>query len=1409
LNRIFEWIFALQFLPVVTKLVIKRFIPCILLFATGTQAIADPHQICTRIATDVEQAPGALKLMAAVSSGNTQRATQLLQEGANPNARDATRRSALSMAAMRANNQGMLNILWDAGASPFLLDRWGRNTEKFSHVSNKGWLQQKFASLGTPTYQTLENWRKLALDRNRDALCAQYDHFRRFSVGPDRPSRVLHYALSGVKPVDPALVRLLAETGEFFEEQDAFGAIPISIAAVLTDTRLLDVLLWSGADANAANRFGATPLIVASNRGNQAAVVRLLEAGADTTLGDANGNTPLLQAVRHRKANIVSTLLAHGVASSQSNRRGESPIGVAVANKDTALTKQLLEHNADPNGKDAQQRPALIVAAQTGQLEIAALLLDHDAKANLAGPDGRTALDILRGQDQNRSEFRPVLDDALSELDDSPIEFELAAVDNALIDPVYPSDLDADSHGGYLPAIDSQINELKHNAYRHVDKIVRKLSHTTAATPELDRAIHQQRHAIDAEERAIRDAISRRAALKADRAALAHRIIQIRAAAAAAQQRRAAEAEQTVRAMESVAAHANNIRIAREELRLLEKEIKQFDKDYSQLEGERFDEMRDLRALSAELNEELALELESSADQRAELQQRSHADLSAVQQSLAEEQNHASRLNNELRNFRQNTRSAQQEFEQKKRELENHLTQCNTTENRGNDCHKPGCKFVKNRNSSRELVALYQSRQREVMAAIQAHRPILAEARQFAQNETRVLQRQHKQAMDNILIREQRIKESFSNRLTRLELRVAKLEAGYAVTREAMLLDYENAAAHLKSSYGADHQQVYAALAKLKAGLSKQPLRDAEAIAGWRDIVDIAKSYRDLGIRAQGLESLESQISGLNLAWKAFARGFWLEMDYIGQAKKLENQRQVMATQSDSLENRITEFEDRLHSSRIDLALLEQERRNAGDHQSKSAQLTAILRERVDLLAEFAREAFIPAAARELAGEDTARRDAELNTKAQKLTGQLIDNPLLEAIKHLPTPTAGGQITLTDYPNLSPIRFEKLNDDQSRQLATSWLNHIDFDAREWRSAIGNSARAMQGRIFYGAVTRFSNFDRAQFMQGQLYTYRFLTAFGAYWIQADGSLLSFLERDLDPMFAYQFLTPADTLRGKALREAYARYVNQAAAAFPNLPDANKDWLVTVEAAFRTLDDRRFHHVSYQVLDQLIIAGDIAISAVPTVGHYYTLIKVIYGQAVDPVLEQIPENIFDLATLWPYGKFFRRPYWPSLREYSTEAAKEVAEEITKTLLFKRDELAVKLNRAGHHIGLGKLDKTLRRVQQLRKTLAATEWQAGNSPIAGPTPHSLWSTHSKPVIINTTGIELTLIAASPRGIYLDTPLTRQRRSELENCLGISLRPTPPTHVVRGPITFGVARNPQNGQGCIVFTQDGEAGQ
>ena len=210
--------------------------------------------------------------------------------------------------------------------------------------------------------------------------------------------------LALVKAFDAAAVeQALAETPALLSLRDERGRTwlhlacatpPKSEAEIAASIRTADVLLAAGLGLDDAafteGEWRATPLWCAVGRGHNLALARhLLELGCDH-------EHCLWAAQFARWPEAIRLLVGHG-AKVDAVHEGVTPFLEAVKWSHFAEAEVLLELGADVDAKDAGGLTALHLMLRKGSAaEHLAMLVRRGARGDIPGPDGETAIAILR-----------------------------------------------------------------------------------------------------------------------------------------------------------------------------------------------------------------------------------------------------------------------------------------------------------------------------------------------------------------------------------------------------------------------------------------------------------------------------------------------------------------------------------------------------------------------------------------------------------------------------------------------------------------------------------------------------------------------------------------------------------------------------------------------------------------------------------------------------------------------------------------------------------------------------------------------------------------------------------------------------------------------------------------------------
>ena len=209
------------------------------------------------------------------------------------------------------------------------------------------------------------------------------------AAGADDPRLV-----DAVKSRDGQAVRQLLEQQVPVNARQPDGTSALHWAVHQDDLATVDLLIAAGADVRASSDYGVTPLSLACTNGNAAIVDRLLQSRADPNAASpVTGETVLMTAARTGIVEVVAALLNHGAdVNAHEIGHGQTALMWAAAEGHTEVATLLIARGSELRARSKAGSTPLLFAARTGEPELVRLLLGAGADVNDEAADGTTAL---------------------------------------------------------------------------------------------------------------------------------------------------------------------------------------------------------------------------------------------------------------------------------------------------------------------------------------------------------------------------------------------------------------------------------------------------------------------------------------------------------------------------------------------------------------------------------------------------------------------------------------------------------------------------------------------------------------------------------------------------------------------------------------------------------------------------------------------------------------------------------------------------------------------------------------------------------------------------------------------------------------------------------------------------------
>lgn len=312
-------------------------------------------------------------------------AVALLRAGADPNRHAPTvvleealvRVSPLHLAAVLGNS-AMAKELVQAGADANAKDGQGKTPFDWARERGHTEVERALASTGARQREAsadellLEAARQGKLDSVREALAAGADLEAR-----DGKARTQNFTplLLAAFADHTDICRELVERGAQVDALDLSDKIPGYLLGEMEDEQLAEMgylpnrtpLLWAlvngneelacflierGADVEHKDHFGLTPMLLAARQDSPQLLDRLREAGAKVDKAGGRKATALLEACAHGAARSTGWLLKQKVKLERKNSYKETPLLAACSDVHVEIIEMLLGAGAEPNAID-------------------------------------------------------------------------------------------------------------------------------------------------------------------------------------------------------------------------------------------------------------------------------------------------------------------------------------------------------------------------------------------------------------------------------------------------------------------------------------------------------------------------------------------------------------------------------------------------------------------------------------------------------------------------------------------------------------------------------------------------------------------------------------------------------------------------------------------------------------------------------------------------------------------------------------------------------------------------------------------------------------------------------------------------------------------------------------------------
>ncbi len=181
---------------------------------------------------------------------------------------------------------------------------------------------------------------------------------------------------------EAAVIETLLKTGVDVNAAQVDGMTALHWAVYHDDFQTAKLLVNAGADVRLENRYGVAPISLASTNGNGFLVDLLLESGADSNTVLSGGESVLMTASYAGSLDVVESLLRHGADPNATEHRNQTALMWAAAEGHALVVDALLDAGADVHAKLYSGFTSMFFAVREGRIEVVHRLLQAGTDVN-------------------------------------------------------------------------------------------------------------------------------------------------------------------------------------------------------------------------------------------------------------------------------------------------------------------------------------------------------------------------------------------------------------------------------------------------------------------------------------------------------------------------------------------------------------------------------------------------------------------------------------------------------------------------------------------------------------------------------------------------------------------------------------------------------------------------------------------------------------------------------------------------------------------------------------------------------------------------------------------------------------------------------------------------------------------
>ena len=325
----------------------------------------------------------------AVMNGQMDMLSLLVELGVDANARNADGNTALHLAVMK-NHTRLVSQLVTLGADPNVPNATRNSALHVAVMGKHVEMASQLIALGADTNMRNADWQTALhlADMNDDAnMISQLIIARSETIAPGKDDKTSARHSPAMNTQEPISFQAIKDFGLTLDHETA-----LHLAAKEGYAHTVSELVKAGASTEVRDTHWNTPLHLAASNGWTEVVSKLVINGANINAKNMDGDTPLLLSIKNNHTQIFLKLINLGANLDKRNEKCHTALFLAVKSNLIHMARELCRSGANLEVSDADRNTPLHLAINIGHEKMVCELVAAGANVHARNKNGDSAL---------------------------------------------------------------------------------------------------------------------------------------------------------------------------------------------------------------------------------------------------------------------------------------------------------------------------------------------------------------------------------------------------------------------------------------------------------------------------------------------------------------------------------------------------------------------------------------------------------------------------------------------------------------------------------------------------------------------------------------------------------------------------------------------------------------------------------------------------------------------------------------------------------------------------------------------------------------------------------------------------------------------------------------------------------